>query len=200
MFPLFETIRVAAGTPRHLAYHTARLNRSRRELFGSTDVIDLAGVIEGKIDDIFAVEYRCRVTYGREIGEISFAAYVRKTIGSLALVDGGGLGYAHKYVDRSGIEERLAGCGADDILIVREGLVTDASIANVAFFDGSHWLTPASPLLPGTTRARLIDEGRVQPADIRASEIGRFSTVALMNSMVGFDLEHPIPVQTIIPL
>ncbi len=198
MFPLFETIRVAGGHPCHIAYHNSRLNRSRRELFGSADAIDLGKVIKVHAGSD-AGDLRCRVTYGETIGEVSFTPYSRKPVGSLALVDGSGLEYAHKFVDRSGLDGLLAGAGADDILIVRNGLVTDASYANVAFYDGVNWLTPASPLLPGTARARLLDEGVIHPAEIDAADLGRFSMAVLMNAMLGFDLEHPVPAASIRP-
>ena len=118
----------------------------------------------------------------------------------LAVVRTDAIEYRHKYADRSCIEHLMTGIPADDILIVREGLVTDTSYANIAFFDGAHWLTPSSPLLPGTARARLLDEGRIHPEEIRIADLGRFSMVVLMNAMLGFDLEHPIPMEEIRPL
>lgn len=197
MSPLFETIRIARGRLRHAAYHNARMNGSRRALFGSADPIDLNEAITlpaGTGD----VVMRCRVDYGEGIDGISITPYVRKNVDTLRLVDGDGLEYAHKYSDRSAIDRLLAGAGTDDILIVRGGLVTDASYANVAFSDGGGWLTPASPLLAGTTRARLLDEGLLRAAEIRADRIGEYGAVVLMNAMLGIDLDHPIPVERIL--
>ena len=54
----------------------------------------------------------------------------------------------------------------DDILIIRNGLITDMSYANVAFFDGTQWLTPRIPLLAGTCRERLLETGPIREADI----------------------------------
>ena len=47
----------------------------------------------------------------------------------------------------------------DDILIVKNGLLTDTSIANIALYDGNDWYTPLHPLLKGTKRAELLDKG-----------------------------------------
>jgi 4-amino-4-deoxychorismate lyase len=197
MSRLFETIRVAGGKPCHLAWHAARMNASRRELLGAADPIDLGAAVSVPVG-LGGGVFRCRVVYARSIEEISFTPYDPKQVRSLTLVEGGGLSYAHKYTDRSGIGRLLAGVGTDDILITRDGLVTDTSQANIAFFDGSKWLTPSFPLLPGTTRARLLDEGIIHPARIRADDLGRFSAAALMNAMIGFDTEHPIiPVHAI---
>ncbi|HLF14791.1 MAG TPA: aminotransferase class IV [Bacteroidota bacterium] len=196
---LFETIRVAGRRLCHLEYHNARLNSSRLELFGAGDFIDLGKEVAIPVG-LGAGEFRCRVTYGERIDGVTFTPYVRKTVRSLTLVDAAGLGYAHKYADRSGIGLLLAGVKTDDILIVRDELVTDTSYANIAFFDGGKWLTPASPLLRGTTRARLLDEGRIHPEEIRTADLGRFSTAVLMNAMLGFDLDHRIPTGEIRPL
>lgn len=197
MSPLFETIRIARGRLWHAAYHTARMNGSRRALFGYADSIDLEKAVTvpaGPGDGVL----RCRVDYGEGIDGISITPYVRKNVNTLRMVEGEGLDYAHKYSDRSAIDRLLAGAGTDDILIVRNGLVTDASYANVAFSDGDGWLTPASPLLAGTTRARLLDEGLIRTAEIRADRIGDYGAVVLMNAMLGIDLDHPVPVERIL--
>ncbi len=52
--------------------------------------------------------------------------------------------------------------GHDDILIIRDGLLTDTSICNVALWNGTSWITPARPLFSGTMRAYLLDKGLVQ--------------------------------------
>jgi 4-amino-4-deoxychorismate lyase len=191
MFQLFETIRVEDGRPLNLMYHEERAQRSRREIFGASAPLDFGAAIRVPAGMQTGV-VRCRVTYGETIGDVAFAPYRRRVVISLAIVDAGGLDYAHKYADRSGIDGLLGDVSTDDILIVRGGLVTDASHANVAFFDGSHWLTPSAPLLPGTTRARLIDLGFVRPGRIRPADIRNFEMAALMNAMIGFDTAHPI--------
>ena len=76
---------------------------------------------------------------------------------------------------------------ADDILIVKKGYLTDTSIANIALFDGE-WKTPKYPLLKGTTRQRLLDNGKIHEDDIKVQDIGRFSKVALLNAMIDFDI------------
>ena len=45
---------------------------------------------------------------------------------------------------------------------MKQGLLTDTSIANIALSDGTHWYTPAHPLLKGTKRAALLEEGILQ--------------------------------------
>lgn len=201
MSPLFETVRAAGGEIFHAGRHNARMNASRRALFGAVKNLDLVPALSEALEGMVGAEgsglLRCRIEYGRELGGISVTPYVPRTIRTLRLVEAGGIRYAHKFTDRRAIDSLLAAAGADEILMVRNGLVTDASAANVAFFDGASWLTPAAPLLPGTTRARLLEEGILRTDEIRASEIARFERVALMNAMLGFDPAGALPVSAI---
>jgi len=72
----------------------------------------------------------------------------------------------------------------DDILIVRRGLLTDTSIANIALFDGKDWFTPKLPLLRGTCRTALIDSGIIKEKNIRPEELSSYSFVRLFNAMI----------------
>lgn len=85
----------------------------------------------------------------------------------------------------------------DDILIVKHGLLTDTSIANIALFDGTHWYTPRQPLLKGTKRAFLLDEGILMEKELRCEDLPAFSTIRLFNAMIEWG-EMELPVQNII--
>lgn len=74
----------------------------------------------------------------------------------------------------------------DEILIIKNGLVTDCFYYNVAFWDGKDWLTPKSPLLGGTARARLLDKGIIREADINAKIINSFEKICLFNALNDF--------------
>ena len=51
-------------------------------------------------------------------------------------------------------------------LIVKDGYLTDTSIANIALYDGYTWFTPAHPLLRGTKRAELLNKQLIVEKDI----------------------------------
>lgn len=91
--------------------------------------------------------------------------------------------YDKKYLIRDDID-RAKGDNAE-IIMIKNGLVTDTSIANVAIFDGK-WLTPKTPLLDGTTRQRLIGEGVLTPCEIDVEMLLNAKKFAIMNAMVGF--------------
>ncbi len=185
--PCFETICVQQRQfSKLLPYHKARLNRTRAALWPASGPIDLSSILI--IPDAVGPEkYKCRVTYGSEIVNIEWEKYQYRTIQSLRLVEADAVDYAYKYKNRDALNALHAQRGeCDDVLIVKNGLITDTSYANVAFFDGIAWYTPAQPLLPGTQRAFLLDEGVIVSREIRVDDLGQYGAVKLFNAMVGW--------------
>lgn len=192
-----ETIRIEKGRLRNIAYHDRRMNEVLREVWG----VDRSVSLETYIDaSPYEERTRCRVTYGRDVESVEFFPYQIRPVHSLQLVRGGQIEYRRKRVDRSELNALFACRGeADDVLIVRGGLLTDTSIANIALGDGTGWYTPASPLLEGTQRACLLDAGMIRPLDIHADDLSRFQKIRLFNAMIDFG-EIEIDCSAIMPL
>ncbi|MBL0176913.1 MAG: aminotransferase class IV [Ignavibacteria bacterium] len=159
------------------------MERSRLELYNISDPVDLRALV---VPDIAASGVvKCRVVYGPEVLSVDFLPYTPKPVRSLAVAVCDDIDYAHKFTDRSRLEElQRAHPEADDIIVVRDGLLTDASYANIALFDGARWITPARPLLRGTRRERLLREGRIVEEDIRLEDLHLFRVVSLFNAML----------------
>jgi len=193
MCRLFETIRIVNGIPMHLRWHEERMLRSG---YGSRLTAHAP-----RLDDLIKVPeemrrgtVRCNVFYTTEILEITFTHYVRRHVKSLKTVDAGSLDYHLKFADRSGLQALFEMRGeCDDIMIVKDGLITDASMANLIFFDGLNWHTPAKPLLEGSCRARLLAEGRITTADIRVGDLSLYLGCKLINAMRDPEQEEIIP-------
>lgn len=181
MMRLLETIRILEGEALHLDYHQKRMDRSRLQLgFHDTLALELSPPEKG--------EFRCRVLYEKEIEKIEYLPYRRKDISSFKLVHSD-IAYELKYEDRTEINTLLQKYPeADDIIIVKDSLITDTSIANLCFFDGTDWLTPRRPLLQGTCRQRLLDRHKIICADIDYRSLNDFSKIALMNAMTDFQI------------
>ena len=178
----FETIRIEDGRAHNLFYHNLRLNKTIYDHFGFNPQIDLKNLIDPPTKGLF----RCKVVYSDKIESIHYYPYTPKKIATLKIIEAN-IDYAYKYLDRSAIELLLTQKdSADDILIVKNGLITDTSIANVAFYRQGTWYTPKKPLLPGTTRQRLLDQGVLQEAPITIDELVSFEKMALLNAMIGF--------------
>lgn len=176
---------VEEGRIANLQYHNRRLNQTRRHFWPDSPYLDLGLAIT---PPPHADGFKARAVYGREgITELTFSPYSMRSIGTLMLVEGGDIHYKYKSTDRSALQ-RLAAQkeGCDEVLILRHGLVTDTSFTNVAFRLGTHWLTPQTPLLNGTRRQQLLDRGAIEPSEIHASDLPRFSRIRLFNAMIGF--------------
>ncbi len=178
----FETIKIEDGKILYIDYHNKRLNKTITDNFGLKKDIKLQNYIEPPNSGL----YRCKIVYDRDILQISYYPYKIREIKKLKLIEAD-IEYSYKYLDRNNIDTLFEKKGeADDVLIVKEGYITDTSIANIAFFDGKKWLTPKKPLLKGTTRERLLKEEKVFLADIKAKDLKKFEKFALMNAMIGF--------------
>jgi 4-amino-4-deoxychorismate lyase len=182
---LLETISIKQGEIQNIIYHNQRFNKSRREVFGVDSYIDLGRFIS-LLD---CGDYRCRVIYGRDIESIEYLPYRPKDIKKILLVDSD-IEYRYKYLNRSKLNNLLKKYDnyCDDILIIRDGLITDTTIANVALRREGKWYTPKKPLLEGTTRRRLIDSGFLSTQDIDKNYISDYDSFAIMNAMIDFKI------------
>lgn len=202
MCRLIESIKVYNKRLWNLKFHNARMNNSRRVLFGCKDEIDLSKeiIIPNNISNEL---YKCRVVYAQQIISIEFIPYYRKKISTLQVIINNSINYEHKYEDRSEINKLVSSVKADDILIVKNNLITDTSFANVVFSDGIIFLTPSAPLLRGTKRAKLLDEGLIREEEILLSDLTRqtslkkFKYVYLINAMLDIDENYKIPIENI---
>ena len=188
-----ETIRCENGAAQYLTYHQLRVERSLKTL-GSSRLYDLTPLITPPDNRL----YRCRIIYDESALNIEYILYQKRAIQTLQAIQADHLNYRLKYADRTDLDQLfIQRDDADDILIVQNGLVTDTSIANIAFFDGERWLTPKKPLLKGTTRARLLDEKKIFEHNIKVADLDNYTAFALMNAMIGFDrikdgIIHPL--------
>ena len=181
----FETLKIEDGKVCHIEWHQKRYERTLKRFSAKKGYTLKELIMPPKKSGIF----RCKLIYTpKNIEDISYTPYQKRTISSLKLIEAD-IDYDYKYLDRSVLDALFAQKGeCDDVLIVKNGLLSDTSIANIAFFEGNRWLTPKKPLLAGTSRARHIAGGRVEEADITPAMLKRFSKVALLNAMIDFDI------------
>lgn len=210
-----ETIRVEDGTVYNIDYHTERLNRTRAAFWKDCAPLDLREFVSldslqssqqslqspqssqspqtlSSLHSLQSVQslagiYKCRVLYGREIEEITYAPYQMRAVSSLRLIAADAVDYTYKSTNRDELNALYARRGvADDVLIVKNGYLTDTSIANVALYDEKMemWCTPSRPLLRGTKRAELIDKKIIVEREIPQAHLGEYSKIMLFNAMI----------------
>jgi len=195
---LVETIKINDGKIFNIDYHSSRFNRTRKELFNAGPGVDLGNKI---IIPSYARKglYKCRIEYDENIRKIDFLPYEIKKVGSLKLVEAPYLDYRYKYIDRSAINELLKHKnGCDDILMIKDGMVTDTSYANIIVRgDEDIWYTPSGFILRGTKREYLLNHGLIKEADITPAGLKRYLELRLINSMLDIEDTESIPVSEV---
>jgi 4-amino-4-deoxychorismate lyase len=193
MCQLFETIKCSDGKLFNMEFHQARFEKACREFFGFSTHIILIESIE--IPEFAKTGlFRCRVTYSKQIDKIEFISHQYREIKSLKLVEDDEIDYRFKFDNRERLNllfEKRGTC--DDIIIVKNGLITDSSYANIIFFDGVKWWTPDSSLLEGTQRAKLLRENKISACRIAYKDISKYKKAGLINALNNFEEMQLIP-------
>jgi 4-amino-4-deoxychorismate lyase len=174
----FETIKCEDQNIFNLEYHQKRIART----IGKN--INLAEYIYPITDELL----KCKVVYDKDdILDIVYSPYIPRVIKSFRILTSKDIEYKYKATNRDDIEylyKKRENC--DEIIIVKNGLITDTSIANIAIFENNIWLTPKVPLLQGTVRDKLLDENYIKESNITLSRLLKAKRIALMNAMIGF--------------
>lgn len=189
-----ETIKIKNGQAQNLARHQERMERTIRHFFPELCLTPMP-----KLEKLIVATpemnlYKARVVYGAHgVETIEYAPYAMREIKSLKVVDDDTIDYSFKSTDRSALNALAARKDdCDDIIIVKQGLVSDTSFTNLAIYDGRHWLTPKHPLLLGTKRACLLEQGMIEEADITPGDLRNAEKVSLFNAMIEFgEMEIP---------
>jgi 4-amino-4-deoxychorismate lyase len=198
MCQLVESLKLKDGIIPHIEYHQSRLNRSMAELYPEASKPNLAGAIVIP-EDCKSGLFKVRVLYRNHIEKVEIEPYVFRKIESLKVLHHESVDYHLKYTDRQILQELYAQRGdCDDVIIVKDGFVSDSFAANLLFFDGTKWFTPTTPLLKGTKRQFLLDQGIISEKEIREEDIRSFQKVGLVNALVDFEEMPVIPIDKIV--
>lgn len=183
MSQFIESIRVEFGALMSLDYHQQRINNTLTH-FNAQHHINLKQLVCPPEFSNTAV-VKCRVLYDlNQILGIEFIPYTIKSISSVSFVSVNGKEYSFKYADRKWINDMVALSGTDEIIMHDQHLIKDASYANLAFYDGHKWVTPAQPLLKGTRREQLINSNIIVPHDIYINQLHLYKQVKFINAMM----------------
>ncbi|WP_069637773.1 aminotransferase class IV [Campylobacter pinnipediorum] len=177
---LFETIKLVDHKPQNLKYHISRAKNS----IDKTLEFDFEDILEKTSSEAPLGIVRAKIIYNLE-GEFirsEFYPYKARNFRNFYIVSAN-VDYSRKFLNRSLIDK--AKCNYEEIIIVKDGFVTDTSIANIAIFDNG-WITPKTPLLKGTCRARLIENGFLRQEDISINRLMNTKRFAIMNALIDF--------------
>lgn len=187
MYRLFESIRLENGHFQNLEGHAARIARSSREILGvdrGQELMDALKEAARPTDGL----YKARLQYDAADETISYIPYQIKPVSSLKVVMDDRIDYSHKYTDRKRLEELHAQRGnCDEVIIVKNGFITDSSYSNLLFLSGEKWVTPKTCLLPGVMRQSLLSAQKIEEQQIHLSDLTTFTKIKLINAMVGMN-------------
>jgi 4-amino-4-deoxychorismate lyase len=187
MYQLVESIRIEKQQLHHIEYHNQRLNRSGKALWYWENWVDLKELIT--LPEWLTNErYKCRVVTNGISFNVTFEQYIQRKIQTLKVVHFNTIDYSHKSTNRELLNEAFQQReNCDDIIIVKNGYITDASAANILLFDGANWITPNTPLLKGTQREFLLLNGKIIEKTVSIEDMAKYTQIKLVNALIPFE-------------
>lgn len=196
MSRFIETFCIRNGEIRNLTFHQERVNRSRWKLLGFSNELNLNELIINQLPEGF--QGKGRMIYSEELESIEFLPYQIRPIQSVRLVENNEVDYSYKFEDRNIFEQIKDSVTEDEIIIVKNGQITDTSYSNLVFFDGENWITPRSFLLNGTMRQSLLKSGKIIEEEINPKDLNRFHSFKLINAMMDLEESPELDVSIIV--
>jgi len=192
-----ETIKIRNAHIYNIYYHQQRFDKTRADLYSCHEKIDLKEQILKSLTDTNKHGlFRCRIVYNKDIESIDYIPYKAKKIEKLKVISSN-IEYNYKYENRSEFDSLLQeNSSYNEVIIEKDGYITDTTISNIAFYDGEKWLTPKRPLLKGSMREKLLDNKFLTTADIKKQDINKYIHVALINAMLGFKVLNKVKIYT----
>lgn len=181
-----ESIKLKDGVFYRLKLHQERVNKAFVACYPDEEPISLFEILNQSLIPQAGI-FKCRIVYDSTVSLLEFVPYNRREIRSLKLVETELESYPYKLEDRTGFNAAFAQRGdCDDVLLVKNGLLTDTSYCNIALYDGKSWVTPRLPLLYGVNRADLLAHEKLIEKDIHVGELKNYQKIALFNAMIEF--------------
>jgi branched-subunit amino acid aminotransferase/4-amino-4-deoxychorismate lyase len=200
----FSSMQVRAGRVRGLGLHLSRLDRASVELFGTgLEPVRVRAYLAGALGRATAAtgttDFSARVSVHRRADDADLAVLVvlgpgvdasdrpvalhavtyQRELPHLKHTNTLGLIHQRRVAERA---------GADDALFAgTDGLVSEAGVWNLWFYDGAGFVRPRAPALDGITQqlvlAGLRRHGvRVEDRPVPLAEVGSFRAAYLTNS------------------
>ena len=191
-----ESIKLLDGDIYHLAYHQERVCRTFSHFFPSEKVLSLQESIS-KIALPAIGKYKIRIVYSKDNPIVEIHPYHIKPINTIKCVNADEYDYSYKFLNREFLNTLKQTSGADEVIFLKNGKVTDSSYANIIFFDGKQWLTPSFFLLNGTCRQRLLNEGKITEVPIHYTDIQNFEQIGFINAMLDIG-EFNLPISKLV--
>jgi len=190
-----ESLKVVGGEFMNIELHQQRIDISSK-IFSINKKIVLKDINIPKSNNDLV--QKCRILYSNDDLIISFSEYKQRKIESLKLVFDDSIDYSFKFEDRQRLKQlydKREDCS--DIIIVKNGLLTDTSFSNIILFDGENYFTPSSFLLNGTMRQKLLSDKRIIEKKIKYDELSNYNRIILINALNSIEDNLSIKIENI---
>lgn len=190
-----ETICIINGKVQNFDAHIDRMRQT-------ADYFKFKAPVLPKLEDLLTsdikdTKVRCSIHYHQMIISITFKSYIPKEIKAIKLIEAYP-DYAFKYSDRKELDNLLDSReDCDEVLIVRDGVITDTTFSNVVLQKGDELFTPHCPILNGTKRQKLIKEGRISEKEIKVESLKEYNQVYLINAILDIEDNISVPIDMI---
>ncbi len=186
MYRFLESIQLKDGQFIRLSYHQARVDYVFKNYFPDRSAISLEEILSKSSLPSEGL-FKCRIVFDNEIQSIEFQPYIMRKIETLRLVETDRKSTYFKSENRDKLNEAFLKRGdCDDVILVRDGFLTDASYHNIALYDNENWITPRKPLIFGTNRSKLLENKIIAEGDIKVDDLKSYSKIRLFNAMIEF--------------
>jgi para-aminobenzoate synthetase/4-amino-4-deoxychorismate lyase len=196
-FELLETMRWEPQDGLvNLSWHLRRLSDSAEYFDFTFSKEAFQSAVEGALKDLESVCHRVRVCVNRagnvtvQCEPLTLGGAEQALVLAHEPVDPDNPFLYHKTTNRKVYEDaaRFAGTGEEVLLFNTGGFVTETNIANVVYRLADGWYTPpvSEGLLPGTMRARLLEEKKVSERRLAVGELGEIKEICLVSSLRGW--------------
>lgn len=181
---LFESIKYEEGKLCNLSWHEKRMKASIYKLFGKNKSFNLKKILATQLPTSTKL-YKCRLEYDQNgISAIKWEAYKRKNINAILFIKNDEIKYYVKLTDRSCFEKYTKDLPADaEVIFIKNNYLTDSSFSNIALYNGKEWHTPTYPLLKGTARERLLQEGKIISKKIKYEQLHRYKKISFITAL-----------------
>ena len=184
-----ETLLIKNGKIQNLKYHLNRMEKTFKYFKWKINKLRIENG-EWRINDKLRIEngeWRIRVTYNQfGIKNIETFPIKKRNFKKFKIVKIN-FDYKFKYKNRKQFSILNSQFSIyDEFILVKNNLITDTTISNLAFFTGKEWITPKFPLLKGTKREELLEKGFLKEENIHVYDLAYFKKIAMINAILGF--------------
>jgi len=183
MSQLVESIKISNARVYNIFAHNERASQTYNSLFGIEKYIDLRKFISVQPPYDKGL-VKCRIVYNHQDFEVTYQHYNIKHFKSVKIIHDNSIDYPFKLLDRTDLDVLYAKRrDADDIIIIKDGLVTDAYYYNLIFEKNKQFYTPKTPLLHGTQRSKLLFKKIIAEKNIHVEDIVSFEKIHFINAL-----------------